>query len=32
VYTGGQVTDAQPDVKNNRVACGTFEAAQPFQL
>ena len=25
IYTGVRVTDAQPDVPNNRVACGVFE-------
>jgi Cu/Zn superoxide dismutase len=32
VYTGKDVTDAQPDVPNNRIACGTFEPARPFQF
>jgi Cu/Zn superoxide dismutase len=30
VYTGADVTDAQPDVPNNRIACGTFEPVRPF--
>jgi Cu/Zn superoxide dismutase len=32
VYTGNDATDAQPGVPNNRIACGTFEPAQPFQF
>jgi Cu-Zn family superoxide dismutase len=28
IYTGVRVTDAQPDVSNNRVACGVFEATR----
>ena len=32
LYAGDRVTDAVPDVKNNRVACGTFEPSQPFQF
>jgi Cu-Zn family superoxide dismutase len=28
IYTGIRVTDAQPDVTNNRVACGVFEPAR----
>jgi Cu/Zn superoxide dismutase len=28
IYWGGLVTDAQPDVPNNRMACGVFEPAQ----
>lgn len=32
VYSGPNVTDAQPDVPNNRIACGTFQAVQPFQF
>lgn len=32
VYTGPDVTDARPDVPNNRVACGTFEPAQPYEF
>ena len=30
IYTGNAVTDAQPDVPNNRVACGTFTEVVPF--
>lgn len=30
IYAGDQVTDARPDVPNNRVACGTFDPVQPF--
>ena len=30
IYTGVRVTDAQPDVPNNRVACGIFEAVRPL--
>ena len=30
IHTGNQVTQAQPDVRNNRVACGIFEPATPF--
>jgi hypothetical protein len=32
IYTGAEVTDARPDVPNNRVACGTFEPVQPFDF
>jgi Cu-Zn family superoxide dismutase len=32
VYAGSEVTDARPDVPNNRIACGTFEAVVPFQF
>ncbi len=32
IYTGARATDALPDVSNNRIACGTFEAAAPFEL
>jgi Cu/Zn superoxide dismutase len=32
VYTGGAVTDARPDVPNNRIACGVFEPTVPFQF
>lgn len=32
VYSGANVTDAQPDVPNNRIACGTFQPVQPFQF
>jgi Cu/Zn superoxide dismutase len=32
VYSGANVTDAQPDVPNNRIACGTFRPVQPFQF
>lgn len=28
IYLGGLVTDAQPDVPNNRAACGVFEPTQ----
>jgi len=30
IYTGDRVTDAVSGVTNNRVACGTFTAVQPF--
>jgi Cu/Zn superoxide dismutase len=30
IYTGNRVTDAQPDVPNNRVACGVFEPTKPL--
>jgi len=30
VYLGRQVTDAVPDVPNNRAACGVFESATPL--
>jgi len=32
IYTGSDVTDAQPGKPNNRIACGTFEPAQPFEF
>jgi Cu/Zn superoxide dismutase len=32
LYTGSAVTDARPDVPNTRIACGTFEPAQPFEI
>jgi hypothetical protein len=32
VYAGNQVTDALPDVPNNRAACGIFEPAQGLAL
>jgi Cu/Zn superoxide dismutase len=32
VYSGSRVTDAVPDVPNNRVACGVFEPSQSFQF
>jgi Cu/Zn superoxide dismutase len=32
IYTGRAVTDAQPDVPNNRIACGTFKPAEPYQF
>lgn len=32
LFTGTEVTDPKPDVPNNRIACGTFEPAQPFEL
>jgi Cu/Zn superoxide dismutase len=31
IYTGSVAADARPDVPNNRIACGTFEPAQPWQ-
>jgi Cu/Zn superoxide dismutase len=30
LYWGRTVTDAEPDVPNNRIACGVFEPVQPF--
>jgi Cu/Zn superoxide dismutase len=32
IYTGSDATDARPDAPNNRIACGTFEPALPFQF
>jgi Cu/Zn superoxide dismutase len=32
VYAGSTVTDARPDVPNNRVACGVFQPTQPFRF
>ncbi|HEX7328414.1 MAG TPA: hypothetical protein VF428_07735 [Casimicrobiaceae bacterium] len=32
LYAGNRVTDAQPDVPNERIACGVFEAAQTLQF
>lgn len=32
VFAGSEATEARPDVPNNRLACGTFEPAQPFEL
>lgn len=29
LYTGSKVTDARPDVPNERLACGVFEPAKP---
>jgi Cu/Zn superoxide dismutase len=30
IYTGNEVTDARPDVPNNRIACGVFAPTVPF--
>lgn len=32
LYAGHRVTGAQPDVPNERIACGVFEAAQTLQF
>jgi Cu/Zn superoxide dismutase len=32
IYTGSVAADARPDVPNNRIACGTFQPAQPWQF
>jgi Cu/Zn superoxide dismutase len=32
VYAGRRITPAQPDVPNQAIACGVFEAAQPLYL
>ena len=32
IYTGTRVTDAEPSVPNNRVACGVFEPSRPLTL
>ncbi len=32
VYAGSKVTDARPDVPNERIACGVFEPVQPAQF
>jgi Cu/Zn superoxide dismutase len=32
VYAGPKVTDAQPDVPNERIACGVFEPAHGLQF
>ena len=32
VYAGSRVTDARPDVPNERIACGVFEPVQPAQF
>lgn len=30
IFSGDQVTDARPDVPNNRIACGVFAPTVPF--
>ncbi|MGE5089217.1 MAG: superoxide dismutase family protein [Candidatus Levyibacteriota bacterium] len=32
VYAGSRVTEARPDVPNERIACGVFDVAEPFQF
>lgn len=32
LYAGRNVTDARPDVPNERIACGVFEPAQPLSF
>jgi Cu/Zn superoxide dismutase len=32
VFAGHDVTDARPDVPNNRIACGVFAPTVPFQF
>jgi Cu/Zn superoxide dismutase len=32
IYTGSDATEARPGAPNNRIACGTFEPAEPFQF
>ncbi len=32
VYAGPRITPAQPDVPNQAIACGVFEAAQPLSF
>src|SRR5579862_2540213 len=32
VYSGSQITDARPDVPNDRIACGVFEPAHRIEF
>ena len=32
VYAGSRVTEARPDVPNERIACGVFEPVKPFEF